>query len=268
MVNKHSEHFRRYIRFPNNVALRYLQRDPLKHILHLKMLKYYGETVKTIYVTDGSIEGVLLLFPTTALSYDHKEYGEYEFVAMPVADSPQMLGQLLRNIPSSGVIFKLIQASDEAQIDLLFDGKRVRRFLNYTAVGSVEFEPVPNVVISTKLNDKLVEAFGQNSHSSTELTRFFADGGKAFSIKEDGISISVGMVYRNYEHIWEVAALYTIPSARHKGYSTRIVRAALYNLQQFGYTPRYVVDEANTYSINLAQVVGLEHYLSVIHYTT
>jgi hypothetical protein len=268
MVTKLSGNSQRDTFFSQNGLLRYLQRDPLKCILHLKMLTFHREMIETVYIQDGSTEGVLLLFPTTALSYDQQEYGGYELVAMPVADSLQILGKLLANVPKTGVVFKLINTNDESLIDELFDGKRARRFLNYSAVGSSEFNSDPGVVISSKLNDGLMDTFGKNGHTSTELTRFFDDGGKAYSIIEDGKTVSVGMVYRNFENIWEIAALYTIPTARRKGYSTRIVRTALLDLQQLGYIPRYVVDETNIPSVKLAQAIGLERFLTVIHYTT
>ena len=249
-----------------NAVLRYLRRDPLKHILHLKMLMHHGHLVEITHVVEGSAEGILLLFPTTALSYDQHHYGDYALVAMPVADSPQMLGELLDHIARAGVVFKVLQDADEALIAARFVGARVRVFLNFTSADAAAFRPDPDVVFSTQLNVGLVEALGRNGYTPAELARFLADGGKALAITEDGQPVSVGMIYRNFEHIWELAALFTHPSARRKGYSARIVRTALHTLHQLGYTPRYVVDDANAPSIKLAETVGLKRFLTVIHY--
>jgi GNAT superfamily N-acetyltransferase len=249
-----------------NAVLRYLRRDPLKHILHLKMLMHHGHLVETTHVVEGAAEGSLLLFPTTALSYDHHHYGEYALVAMPVADSPQLLGALLDHIPRAGVVFKVVQDADAALIEARFVGARVRVFLNFTAAEAAAFSPDPDVLFSTQLNVELIEAFGRNGYTPTELTRFFADGGQALSITEEGHPVAVGLLYRNFDHIWEIAALFTPPSARRKGYAARIVRTALHTLQQRGYTPRYVVDATNVPSIKLAEMVGLKRFLTVIHY--
>jgi hypothetical protein len=114
----------------HNTVLRYLRRDPLKHILHLKMLMHYGHLVETTHVVDGAAEGILLLFPTTALSYDYHHYGNYDLIAMPVADAPQLLGTLLAHVPSAGVVFKVVQDADAALLEARFVGARVRVFLN------------------------------------------------------------------------------------------------------------------------------------------
>lgn len=145
----------------------------------------------------------------------------------------------------------------------------MRAFLNFTsAAEAAAFSPDPDVVFNTELNGELIEAFGKNGYTPTELTRFLADGGQALSITEGGHPVAVGLLYRNFEHIWEIAALFTQPSARRQRYSVRIVRTALHTLQQRGYTPRYVVDDTNTPSIKLAEMVGLQRFLTVIHYAT
>lgn len=254
------------MRCSRNAVLHCLRRDPLKHILHLKMLMHHGHLVETTHVVEGAAEGILLLFPTTALSYDHHHYGEYALVAMPVADSPHILGSLLDHIPRADVVFKVVQDTDEALIAARFVGARVRVFLNFTSTDAAAFRPDPDVMFSTQLNVELMEAFGRNGYTPAELARFFADGGQALAITEGGHPVSVGMIYRNFENIWEIAALFTPPSARRKGYAARIVRTALHTLQQRGYTPRYVVDGANTPSIKLAETVGLKRFLTVIHY--
>lgn len=59
--------------------------------------------IETVHIQDSSTEGVLLLFPTTALSYDQQEYGRYELAAMAIADSPQLLERLLANVPITGL---------------------------------------------------------------------------------------------------------------------------------------------------------------------
>jgi GNAT superfamily N-acetyltransferase len=127
-------------------------------------------------------------------------------------------------------------------------------------------DSVPDVVVSTQLNDGLVEAFGQNGYTPAELAHCFADGGQALAITAGGQLVSVGLIYRNFAHIWEIAALFTHPSARRQGYAARIVRTALHTLHQRGYTPRYVVDAANAPSIKLAETAGLKRFLTVIHY--
>lgn len=55
-------------------------------------------------------------------SYDHHHYGEYALVAMPVADSPQILGKLLDQIPQRGVVFKVLQDADAMLIAARFGG--------------------------------------------------------------------------------------------------------------------------------------------------
>ncbi len=233
------------------------------------MLAYHNHLVKISYIVNDMAEGILLLFPTSALSYDHQKYGEYKYVAMPVADSPRVMEVLLEHVPNTNVVFKLIHENDESLVSARFKGTRVRSFLNFSTTNLTQLSPDSEVRISSHLNDGLIEAFGKNGHTPGELIRFFADGGQALSINDEaGQSLSVGMLYRNFNHIWEVAALFTIPSARRKGYSARIVRTALYILRQLGYQPRFVVDDTNIPSIRLAQKVGLERFLRVFHITT
>ena len=62
---------------PATLSCAILRCDPLKHILRLKMLMHYGHLVETTHVVESAAEGVLLIFPTTMLSYDHHHYGEY-----------------------------------------------------------------------------------------------------------------------------------------------------------------------------------------------
>jgi hypothetical protein len=52
------------------------------------MLMHHGHFVETTHVVEVVAEGVLLLFPTTTLSYDEHHYGNDNLVAMSVADSP------------------------------------------------------------------------------------------------------------------------------------------------------------------------------------
>jgi hypothetical protein len=148
-----------------NAVLRYLQRDPLQHILHLKMLMHHGHLVETTHVAEGAAEGILLLFPTTALSYDYHHYGNYDLVAMPVADSPQLLGTLLEQIPSARVVFKVDQDADAALLEARFVGGCVRAFLNFTSADAAVFSPDPDVVVSTQLHGAMIEAFGQNGYA-------------------------------------------------------------------------------------------------------
>lgn len=248
-------------------ALRYLQRDPFKHILHLKMLTYFADLVQTKHIVEHEVEGVLLLFPTRALSYDHNAYPAYQWVAMPVADSPAVFNQLLDFVPRSNVVFKVLQPEDEARIKRRFAGGRVRRFLNFSTRNRSDFKLDPDVVVEAKLNKDLMATFSQSGrHSPEDLARIFADGGMALSIAHEGRRVSVGMVYRSFEHIWEIAALYTIPSERRKGHAMRIVRSALHVLHKSSFVPRYVVDDVNLPSIQLARKIRLYEFVSVTHY--
>ena len=126
--------------------------------------------------------------------------------------------------------------------------------------------PDLDVVVSTQLHEGLVQAFGHNGYTPAELAQVFADGGQALALMAGGQLVSVGMIYRNFAYIWGIAGLFTTPAARRQGYAARIVRTAVHLLHQRGYTPRYVVDAANTPSITLAETVGLKRFLTVIHY--
>src|SRR5262249_28309755 len=159
---------------------------------HLKMLMHHGHRVETTYMVEGTAEGVLLLFPTTVLSYDAHHYGRYDLVAMPVADSPQLLGTLLEYVPSEGVVFKVVQDTAVALLAARFVGARVRTFLNFTSADAAACGPDPDVVVSTQLHDGLVEAFGHNGYTPAELAQVFADGGQALAIMAGGQLVSVG----------------------------------------------------------------------------
>lgn len=233
--------------------------------MHLKMLAYHADQIAVTHVQDGADEGVLLRFGTDLFSYDVNTYGGLDLVALPVADSAEILQTLLNQIQSEKIVFKLISDSAVAQVMARFGGEQLRSFVSYGWGDSVEFRPDLEVVVHTEIDERLVEMFGRNGYPPHELEQFFNDGGHAFSLELHGQPASVGMIYRNFENIWEVGGLHTEPHARRRGLSKRIVRTALHTLQQLGYSPRYQVDATNVASAKLAQSLGLVEFLYVRH---
>jgi ribosomal protein S18 acetylase RimI-like enzyme len=146
-----------------------------------------------------------------------------------------------------------------------FDLQPARAFVSYTAARVLDAPPDPDVVISATLDPRCAALATRTPYSPAELAYYLADGGLTFTLFEEDATVCMCLIYRNFEDIWEIAGLHTLPQARRHGYARRVVLAALAAIQARGGTPRYVIERTNTASMRLAESLGLTAFLTVEH---
>ena len=252
----------------NPQVLAYLNRDPLKHIVQLKMLSAYPGDIESFYLTSGSAAGVLLLLPTRVSAFDAATYPSTEYVVMIAADTPEVTGRALTQIPGNcGLIFKLINPRDRAVIERDYSLDHVASYFSYTCSDDLQFIHSSDIVVSDTLAMSLLPMFAENGYLRDELEYYFNSGSAlTFSIAESDGPVSACFTYQNHADIWEIAGLYTRENARRKGYAKQVAASALNTLLSRGRVPRYQVLDTNLPSINLARSMGLTRFLVTQHF--
>jgi len=249
-------------------VITFLKQDPLRNIVSLKMLTAYPAAIETHYHEAGTEAAALLLFPTSAFAYDRATYPDLDLVVLLSATTPLAASALLAYIPlEKKLIFKLM---DVAVRDLLaehFVLQRVTAFLSYTATTSERFTPHADIVVADQVDERLYPYFAEQGHDQTELARYFGNGqGRAFTLYGEGEPIAACFTYQNFENVHEIGGVFTLPSARRKGYAQKVVETAVHLLLRRGCLPRYQVHERNQPSIALAERIGLTPFVTVEHW--
>jgi GNAT superfamily N-acetyltransferase len=243
----------------------YLKTDPFKYIVHLKMIDAYREHI--IWHADqvGDQIGVMLLLPTKVSPFDAKTYPTSDWVVLLAASNPAVADQLVQHLPcQSNLIFKLVDDLSKAAVFRLFPAKRITAFISYTTHGDV-FLADPDVVVSTELDERLLPCYQANGYTLPELLHFFRQGALSFSLYA-GEPRATCLVFKNYEQIWEIGGVYTAPAYRRQGLAKRVVATAINTLLNQGKIPRYQMVETNTASLELAENLGLERFVTTEHY--
>ncbi len=248
--------------------LEFLHRDPLRNIVLLKVLSTYGQHVQTFYFADGAADGVLFLLPTKVTTYESVTYPETDFVVYVTAVSPTITTKMLTAIPTHcNLILKFTSAQDRAVFKQHLPLERFTSFLSYTSAANAQFSPAQEVIISDKIDQKLLPLYHQNGYESAEIESYFTTGNAiSFAVFENGEPVSTCLAYQNYGRIWEIGMVYTIARARRKGYARKVVETALSLLLENGRIPRYQMDEKNTPSKQMADRLGLKWFLTTEHY--
>jgi len=132
----------------------------------------------------------------------------------------------------------------------------------------------PAVVVSTGFDERLMSSFRENGYTREEVERSFQQGSRAFSLFETdaaapagaAVPVSTCFIFKNYENIWEIGGLRTLPEFRRRGLGKKVVAAAVNDLLARGLIPRYQVVETNRPSINLAISLGMEPFVTTEHF--
>ncbi|HMQ53233.1 MAG TPA: GNAT family N-acetyltransferase [Anaerolineae bacterium] len=246
----------------------YLNRDPLKHIIHLKTLMTYPHDIETFYIAHGEVEGVLLLLPTVISPYDLQTYPGSQYLALPAANDLAVSRQILDHVPSHvPVVFKFIDSLVQAAAMERFKLERVGAFHSYTSSPGATYQAGDDVVVSPRLDARLLPLYSYNGYDPIFVQSHFA-ARRAFSctIYDLAEPVSTCLVYQNYDNIWEIGAVYTQPGYRARGLATQVVVAALDQLLVDNCIPRYQIFEQNIASQGLAEAIGLRRFLTVTHF--
>lgn len=251
-----------------NQALTFLTRDSLKNVVLLKMLHAYTDAVDCYYTSDP--KGVLLLLPTTASAFDRETYPTSEYIVFLSTTSVAATLALLSEVPvDHHLIFKLIDAHDRAVIEPLFPLQRITAYFSYTCPAGSEFALSPQVSVSATLDARCLELYIAQGFSLEEVQAYFDSGyAISFALYQDDLAIAACFAYRDFDQIWEIGSLYTLPGERRRGHARLLVETALHVLLSQQRIPRYQVRESNRPSINLAEKLGLHRFLTTEHFAS
>jgi GNAT superfamily N-acetyltransferase len=246
----------------------FLRRDLLRNILPLKTLHGYGQQTICHYAEEDGAAGALLLSPTPILPFDYGLYPNTDYVVLLVADGPSVAAALLDQLPAGErLVFKLHGELEQALVAQRFAVRRTTAYSSYTLASGTQLPRWNDVIVSDRLDGRCLALYEQQGHDRAEVAHLFA-AGEAFSCTcyRDDLPVASCLAFRNFEQIWEVGGLFTLPSVRRKGFGRRLVETALHELAMRGLTPRYVIHEDNQPSCQLAQAVGLQRFVTTTHF--
>jgi predicted GNAT family acetyltransferase len=248
----------------------YLQAQPLKYLPLLKYLNLYPERVTCHYADQGTSTGILLTYKTQSMPWDAANYPQTDRVFLPVASDERAAEILLNYFKDhyslvSPAVFKFCEETTHAFFADQLSLHRVRTYLSYTSSRMVEQVNTKNVVVLQSVDDARLKLYACNGYTREEVLEHFANGAFSFAIYEGKEPVCACFIYRNFDTVWEIAAVHTLEHARRKGYARQVVASALQTVFAHGWVPRYHVDATNTASLYLAESLGLEPCLRFEH---
>ncbi len=245
----------------------YLKRDTLKNIVHLKALAAYAHDVQAYHFANGLAAGVMFVLPTKVMAYEAVKYPATQYVILISTDDPDITEQMLPHIPPNcNLLFKFTNQHDRSVIGRNFPLQRVTSFISYTCPDQASFPASREVSVSAQPDEALLSMYRQNGYEREEVMGYFKCGAFNAALYQNNNPVCACLVYRNYENIWEIAALYTPDEQRRRGYAKKVVQTALNTLLAKEYVPRYQMDEKNIASKKLAEKLGLKLFLETEHY--
>ena len=251
-------------------AVRQLEREPLRNIVLLKHIEAFPEHVSVAQLSAAREMATLVLLDTRASAYDRATYPEASFAALIASDAPALTRRLLDAVPSQGhIVFKLGSDTDRNVVTERFAIRRATSFLSFTGGPATDDARDSAVSVSAAASDAAFTLFESQGHSRDWLKPLLASGRAFACILEDEAELrSACIAFENYRRIWEVGGVVTPAAHRGRKFASRVVRAALAELQRRGLVARYQVNEDNEPSIRLAASVGLRRFLQLTHFRT
>ncbi|MEZ4662461.1 MAG: GNAT family N-acetyltransferase [Caldilineaceae bacterium] len=249
-------------------AIAFLNQDPLRNIVPLKMLTAHPADIQAHYAEGVDGAAALLLFPTSAFAYDRATYADLDLVVILSATALDAARQLLKYIPRDRkLIFKLMDPTVQALLAQQWPMQRVTAFVSYTADAVADFAPDAAVVTAAAVDERLLPHFAAQGHDEAEIAHYFATGqARSLTLYQHSEPVAACFTYQNFELIHEIGGVFTLPTERRKGYARRVVQSAVHALLARGCRPRYQVHEANRPSIALAEQIGLKLFVTVEHW--
>ena len=250
-------------------ALAFLRADPLRYLLHLKYLHHYPAGVACRYLERDGAAGVLLSYPPDLITWDWQTYPQAAAICLPVAASVPVAAELCQAVAAlvqgSAFVCKTCDPLTRAVFAREFPFQPVRAFISYTTALAPAQPADPAVVVGQAVDERCAALYHCIHYSLAELSQFFADGARSFTIFDHDQPVCMCFIYRNFDDIWEIAGVRTVEAARRQGHARRVVTAALSAILARGGRPRYVTERTNTASIRLAESLGLTAFLTVEH---
>jgi len=250
-------------------ALVLLRTDIPRNIVLLKMLTLFPDAVECHYCEGDSGIGVLILLPTIVSSFDRHTYPTTDYVVLLSATSHAAVRQLLPFVPRDRpLVVKLIDDADRQTIGRAFALYRATAFISYTTPPGSHFVSHGNVEVSEQIDEACYPLYAAQGHYPDDLAQYAIAGLLTFAVYRDASPIAACFAYRNFDTVYEIAGVYTVPRERRKGHARQLVETALHTLAKRQYIPRYQVHEANHASTRLAESVGLRRFVTMEHWLT
>ena len=249
-------------------VLAFLRRDVLRNIVALKMLTAYPDAIQAHYYENGADAGALLLLPTAVSAFDRQTYPSADYVVLLSATHPQIARALLAHVPSDcALVFKLVKADQREVVAQRFRLTRATAYISYTAAAGSRFMPSKEVVVSDRIDERSVAFYAAQGYALDEVQSYFSTGrALLFALYQRDAPVAACFAYPNFERVYEIGGVYTLPEARRKGYARKLVETALDAVVCRGDRPRYQVHERNQPSIRLAEAIGLERFATIEHW--
>jgi GNAT superfamily N-acetyltransferase len=249
-------------------ALAFLRRDVLRNIVPLKMLTAYPDAIQAYYHGDAAAAGVLLLLPTRVSPFDRQTYPSTDYVAMLSASHPTIVRSLLAHIPNGcALVFKLIDSCVWEAIAQHFCLTRATAYISYTCAGGSRFTPSDEVAVSERVDERCFDLYAAQGYTRDEVRHFFSSGAAlSFALYQGDAPVAACFACQNFERVFEIGGVYTLPGVRRMGHARKLVETALYTLVRRGDVPRYQVHELNQPSIRLAEAIGMEPFVTTEHW--
>ena len=248
-------------------AIEALSSEPLRHIVLLKQLLAYPDSVRVHRVAGAAGTAMLVALDVAASSYDRQTYPGAALAAFISSDDPDLTASLLRHLPRDvGIVFKLSGEADLAPVAAQFPVERRTAFVSFSSAAT--FQPDSGIRVTSRPGDAAFRLFAEQGHERSWLEPMLR-AGSAFACvagDDDDETPSACIAFENYRSVWEVGGVVTAPAQRRKGHAARVVATALAELSARRLTPRYQVEEHNTASIRLARTIGLVPFLTIVHY--
>jgi GNAT superfamily N-acetyltransferase len=252
--------------------LAFLKAEPLKYIIHLKMLDSFAGVMRW----DCEPGGVALLLPAAANPYDATTYPGAEWIVFLAVNDPATASKLVERLardpwvwnPGTGarLVFKLVDAVSREAVLAAFPARRVTGFVSYTTE-QADLPHDPWVEVAAQLDPRLVPCYQSNGYTLPELERMFGQESRSFSLfAETGAPQSTCMIFKNFGPVWEIGGVYTDPANRRQGLGRRVVARAVQELLESGRIPRYQVKESNLASRALAEGLGMRPFVYTEHF--
>jgi GNAT superfamily N-acetyltransferase len=248
-------------------AINWLNQDLHKNIIILKYLQSYGQYAECWYSEHHDQRGVLMILPTRYSPFDYQLYPDADYLALPVFSDPQIGTDLIRHLPQGRIAWKMPSEYEHTIVQQYYPLTRTLAYLSYRIKPQQHFAPIADIVIREHADQACLDLYAQQGHDPDEVREMFEQGHAFSCSKYQGDKpVCSSYIHQNYQNIWEVGGLYTIPEARRQGFAKQVVQTALAEIQHRGLTARYVAHESNVASQQLARELGLEQFLTISHY--
>ena len=203
---------------------------------------------------------VLAKFPSEKLAHDALLYPESKWTVFVSNSDSALKMDYVKYLPIENHVLKTY----EKDIVHRFKTEKSRTLLSFSTVKVHSDRINHDVIRSTQLTEDMIRLF--QPYSRKELLSYFTVGAEWFAVRYGGKIISGCFIFPNYEDIWEIAGVFTLPEHRRKGYAEAVVAQALQSILKAGRIPRYQAIRTNTASIRLAEKIGMTLFLSLNHF--